>query len=300
MNTDLQALKDFLDLRALVLDTHFIDRSGKAHCPNPDHPDRKPSCHIYPRRFKCFSCGLSGDHVDWLELVHGVSTAGAIEKLKRRVAVPYYGPVAQRTVQAPASPTFRRIPDHLLADHLRRAARLERLPQAVQGRGFTLEDLRRFGFAAAGDDAVFSLPGPDGTVYALKKRFAEPRGGQRYEYVTPGHGTPAWCSPGFLEREIVLAVEGELNGMACYLAAPQLGVMGMAGAGGGLHALALRGRKVYVYADDDAPGRKARDRWAAQALQAGAAEVYVLDPWPADACDIAGREGLAALRKRLT
>jgi len=117
--------------------------------------------------------------------------------------------------------------------------------------------------------------------------------------VVPGHGTPARCSPGFLERDTVLIVEGELNAMACYLAVPHLGVMGVAGAGGALHTEVVGGRKVYIYADGDNPGQRARDKWAAQALKAVAVEVYVLEPWPADACEIAGNEGRSALRERL-
>lgn len=170
----------------------------------------------------------------------------------------------------------------------------------MEGRGLELDDLRLFGFAASGEDAAFPVPGPDGSVFALKKRFAEPRDGQRYRYVTPGHGTPAWCSPGFLEQDTVLIVEGELNAMVCFFAAPHLGVMGVAGTGGALYTEALKDRKVYVYADGDEPGHRARGKWSAQALEAGAVEVYVLDPWPGDACEIAGREGLVALRERLT
>lgn len=106
--------------------------------------------------------------------------------------------------------------------------------------------------------------------------------------------------PGFLEHDQVLVIEGELNGMAAWLAAPELGVMAVAGTNGALHLEALKGRTVYVYADADDTGQKARDRWAAQALEAGATKVYTLAPWPADACDLAGKEGRPALRERLT
>lgn len=35
-------------------------------CPNPKHEDRHPSCVVWTRikRFKCYSCGFSGDLLD--------------------------------------------------------------------------------------------------------------------------------------------------------------------------------------------------------------------------------------------
>ena len=295
MSANLKALQDSLDLRTLVAETRTIDRHSKVRCPNPAHEDRNPSCHIWSHSFKCFSCGLSGDLVDWLELEHGISTGEAIQELKRRVEGIYRSPSPQRRVSRTAIAIFKQVPANQLAAHRRRAARLDHLPRAMGGRGFALKDLQQLGFAAFGEDAVFPITGPDGTVLALKKRFAKPQDDQRYRYTTPGHGTPAWCSPCFLERGTILIVEGELNAMVCFLAAPHLAVMGVAGTGGALHSEALRSRKVYVYADGDEPGQRARNKWAAQAL-----EVYILEPWPADACEIAGRRGHAALRERLT
>jgi hypothetical protein len=150
-------------------------------------------------------------------------------------------------------------------------------------------------------DLVFPVPGPDGTVLALKRRKAFPRHkNDRYVHNLPGHGNPAWCCPGFMKLEPVLVVEGELNGAACWLARPDLAVMGAAGANSGLHLEALAGRVVYVYGDGDDEGQKARDRWAQEAARAGAAEVFVLEPWPVDACKIAGTHGREALAEALT
>ena len=102
-----------------------------------------------------------------------------------------------------------------------------------------------------------------------------------------------------LSGEAVLIVEGELNGMACWLARPELRVMGVAGSEGDLHLEALRGRTVNVYADGDEAGKRARERWASQAHRAGV-KVYVLEPWnDGDACDVMGTLGRAALRERL-
>lgn len=297
MSADIRTLKAAVPLPELVSETHDVGRNGKALC--PFHDDHTPSCHIYADGAHCYACGWRGDHLDWLEQVHGLSTSEAIAELERRAG----GYVPSATERRPAPQrrpvVLKPVAPDVLETH-RRAARLDRVPEAMKGRGFTLDDLKRLDFSAHGQDAVFSITGPDGRVLALKRRFAEPGDGPRYRYTTAGHGTPAWCSPGFSERDTALVIEGELNGMACYLAAPELGVMGVAGTGGGLHLEALRGRVVFVFGDADGPGQVARDKWAAKALKAGAERVYTLDPWPADACEIAGSEGRAALRERLT
>lgn len=297
MSVGVQASKAAVSFPELVSETRDVDRTSKVLC--PAHDDHTPSCHVYPDGFKCFSCGAHGDHIDWLELVHNLTTAEAIRELERR-AGGYVPPVAERLVKTrKREPTFMTVAETVLEAHLRRAARLDQMPAAMQGRGFSVDDLKALSFAAYADDAVFPITGPDGAVLALKRRYAEPGDGQRYRCSTTGHGCPPWCSPALSEHDEVLIVEGELNAMACALAGPELAVMGAAGTNGPLHLQALRGRTVYVYADGDEPGQKARDRWAAQALEAGAAKVFVLDPWPMDACDMAGRYGRAGLRGML-
>lgn len=297
MSTDLQTLKAAVPFPELVRETNDVDRSGKVLC--PVHSDHTPSCHIYPDGFKCFSCGAHGDAVDWLKMTHNLSTAEAIEELERRAGGYVPPAAARRSVSPPRSTTFNPVDLKVLAHHRRKAAQLCCVPSAMKGRGFTVDDLKRLDVAAYGDDAVFSVSSPDGVALALKRRFADPTDGIRYRYTTPGHGTPPWCSPGFLKPDKVLIIEGELNGMACWLAAPELALMGIAGTSGALHLEALRGRTVYVYGDGDEPGQKARDKWAHKALAAGAQKVFVLDPWPADACDLAGCHGRDALAERL-
>lgn len=311
---DIPGLKAAVDFRALVSETHEIGRDSKVCCPNgsahKSGQDIHPSCHIYSDGFHCFVCGAHGDAVDWLELEHGLTTAEAIAELRRRAGG--YVPRAVRPVKRPAKPlrscAARPVPAEAVASYMRRAARLDRLPSALEGRGFTLEDARRLHLVRDRDDLLFTVPGPDGVVLAIKRRYAQhslrtsharPRGDQRYTYELPGHGTPAWCSPKMLEHSELLIVEGELNGMACYLARPDLAVMGTAGAGGGLHLEALRGCTVYIYADGDTAGDEARREWARAAHGAGAAKVYVLEPWEADACDLAGTLGRDELRRRL-
>lgn len=300
MSTLVQAFKSAVDFRQLALETHDLDRNGKVLC--PAHDDHSPSCHIYPGGFKCFSCGARGDHVDWLKLIHNLSTVDAIKELERRAEGYVPTPAPRPAAAAPRlrSTNFKPVASNVLAQHWQLASQFSHVPPSMEGRGFAFEELEYLGFAALGDDAAFPVTGPDGVVLALKRRYAKPYQGQRYRYTTPGHGTPAWCSPGFSDYDRMLVVEGELNAMACFLAAPQLAVMGVAGTGGSLHLRAFEGRTVYVYADGDGPGQKARADWAAQALRVGALKVFVLEPWAMDACDVAGKMGREALAELLT
>ena len=43
--------------------------SVKIRCPNPEHPDRTPSCSVMPERVYCFGCGLNEDAIGLLMLL---------------------------------------------------------------------------------------------------------------------------------------------------------------------------------------------------------------------------------------
>ncbi|MFD1732563.1 hypothetical protein ACFSC4_18135 [Deinococcus malanensis] len=157
---------------------------------------------------------------------------------------------------------------------------------------------------------VFTVRGPDGRPWGLKVRNAgsadrlKDLGLDRYVYAVWGHGSPAWCSPGYGSGEAVLIVEGELNGAAAsralMLAGLQLDVQGLAGAGGAPFLDGLTGKVVYLYADPDEAGTACLERLARIARGAGAAAVRILAPLPdGDFCDIAGTEGLARLGRVL-
>lgn len=194
------------------------------------------------------------------------------------------------------------LPDGFRKRYALKVESTHRVPPALIGRGFQEDDIPTLWIAEGENgDGLFAISGPEGQLLNVKRRHAGKDANPRYSYEVAGNGSPAWCSPRILEADEVLVIEGELNGMAAWLARPELGVMGPAGANGCLHLDALRGRIVYVYADRDDPGDKARERWAQQANDAGAKRVYTLDPWPdGDACDVAGRLSREHLRERLT
>ena len=167
---------------------------------------------------------------------------------------------------------------------------------------------------------AFEIRGPDGQPWAYKvrnpgsKAELEAAGKNRYAYIGKGQGTPAWCSPDLTGAQAELWIEGELNGAAVgaaleaagYLGA--LGVQGLAGSESLPHVAQLgAGREVYIYADPDPAGEKARNTWATLAAHCGA-KVYQLPPdtfsykpdpeghtyvMDGDACDWLGAQGLA-------
>jgi DNA primase len=291
-----------IDFLALVAETHFIVHK-KVHC--PFHQDSSPSCHIYDDHFFCFACGARGDALTWVQQVQNVSKSDAIRELEQRAGVHSLAIIQQpKRVDTPSTRMkeceSQPLPENAVDLHLKRASKLERIPLAIEGRGFTLEDLHHHWIASENEDALIPIFNPDGYMVAIKKRkqTMKPRE-QRYVYITAKCGAPAWCSSNFSNYDTVLIIEGELNAAICASVHPEMAYMGVAGTENHLWLEALKGKTVYVYADVDAPGRKARERWALAAYTIGAKRVMTLEPWEMDACDIAGRLGRDALRERL-
>lgn len=55
-------------------------RWRECRCPNPQHDDRHPSCrvNVNTNRFKCFSCGVSGNNINLVRMVRQCSYREAI------------------------------------------------------------------------------------------------------------------------------------------------------------------------------------------------------------------------------
>lgn len=283
-----------------------ITRGGYIAC--PEHTERTPSCHVYDGpeggHLHCYGCGYHADAYTYLSTHGGMTARAAVElldgpsftpgSLRLRTARPLTTP--KPVAACPSAP----LPAHVVAAHDCRAAQLDHVPAALDGRGFSLADLRRLRAAGENGRAIIPIIGPAGQVLRLKVRKAPDESGARYAYAdVHGVGTPAWCSPSLRDARVVLVIEGELNGMAAWCARPDLGVVGVAGTRGTLPLLALAGRDVALYADGDQPGREALGRWA-NALHLHRCNVSALAPWAdGDACDIAGRLGRDELAERL-
>jgi hypothetical protein len=136
---------------------------------------------------------------------------------------------------------------------------------------------------------AFEVVGPDGMPWAIKARNPGDKaalqavGAQRYVYVTAGQSTPAFCGPGQRDAERShLIVEGELNAVACVAMLDAAGVgeawaiQGVASASALPHVSHIpAGARVYLYADPDAEGEKARTRWG-EVLAAQGTQVFQL------------------------
>ena len=297
-------LKARLDFRQLVEQSHAIDRGGKVLC--PFHDDTRPSCHVYPDGFKCFACGAYGDHLDWLERVHGLSTSEAIERLTVAAhGLPPFRPARPaaraRGFAIAVSSLFRPRPTPATADSLPG-------PERCQGRCGVAVSISRmpvpWAWPRSATTPCCRSRAPGATCSPSNAGSPPPRGRQRYLYTTAGHGSPAWCSPEVGRRPVVLVVEGELNGMVAYLALQEagvrVGVIAPAGASGSLPSEVLSGKEIYLYADGDAAGDLAKRRWQAVARRAGAMSITPLPAFDqGDACDLAARHGRRYLAAHL-
>lgn len=173
MNVDIQVLKAAVDFPSVVEETHQV-RGRKVLY--PFHDDHNPSCHIYPTGYKCYACGARGDVITWLERVYDLSTGAAIRELEARTGVTPGATPPKRTLTRPepfVDKPCKAIPvsEGALSAHRRRAARLDRVPEAVRGRGFDLSDLRCLEFADENGTAVFLIYSPDGVVIGIKLRL---------------------------------------------------------------------------------------------------------------------------------
>ncbi|CAM3621638.1 hypothetical protein [Deinococcus frigens] len=175
---------------------------------------------------------------------------------------------------------------------------------------------------------AFEVTGPDGKPWALKvrnpgsKEDLKASGANRYAYIGKGQGAPAHFLPGEGETLAHIITEGELNAVAVRImldaalsgaggppseAARGFAVQGVASSEAVPHVSPVKdGQAVYIYADGDAAGDKARQTWAALFYARGA-RVYQIGEnrglfsfkpdggseykMDADACDALGNVG---------
>lgn len=81
-------IKESLPLPALVADYFPLRKSGQQWliaC--LWHRDKNPSCRIYADHYYCFVCQASGDAIDFLSQVKGISKGAAIKQLAERAGI---------------------------------------------------------------------------------------------------------------------------------------------------------------------------------------------------------------------
>lgn len=69
-------------------------------CPNPQHPERRPSARVYEdsNHVHCFGCGRTWGPVDVVRLVRGISEEAAVEWLSLHFALPDLGSMAPTVI----------------------------------------------------------------------------------------------------------------------------------------------------------------------------------------------------------
>lgn len=158
---------------------------------------------------------------------------------------------------------------------------------------------------------AFGIPNPHGQLVTFKARDLKEDAEQRYMYIIPGKGSPAWCSPSLTQKEREIWIEGELNGaaLASVLHGTDIGVQGMAGANAKPYTSHFIGRQrvIFIYADPDDAGKKARDEWHKIAIEFGHTVIQLPettfrlsnDAGIPDACDVLGQLGSEELLERV-
>lgn len=314
MNDDLTEAINAVDLPALVAELHPESgaRPGTADLVKASwRGDRNPSFSLYRSRtgiwmFKDHALGQEGNAFHFLRDIIKQRPQEAAQYLMSRVGVmPTPRGQDRRTMERrekelPASSRVPLTAEELDAVEFDSNYETGKLPKALEGRGITDADCLAYGIYDDKGDAVFQILEPNGVTVGYKRRIAK-ASAQRYAYEFKGHGSPAWCNPGFGKAQRVLVVEGELNALIAHSVLSEEGVsidvMGIAGANGGPYWDGLKGKQVYVYADGDKPGQEARAAWLEVAKAAGAESAHAINPIPGkDFCDIAGesRKALVA------
>ena len=319
MSDALARAKDVVDLPALFRELGVRLRKGSTHNGQPSyqgrcpfHDDREPSLSLvrYPDGWgwKCHAgCG-SGTVVDFIMLRDGISRAEAVrrslelagldddaKRVATRTRMRIGSEKPARARQETQEETSAETPDpekleRLLGrlDEARRAlAGLEEPPEILARYGLSLDVAHRAQLGLEEDGGLL-IPLFDvwGRLQNIKRR--QPEGKRpRYHYLSRGLAAWPWHSPNLqTSSPAVFVIEGELNGVAAYQAIlhrrERVGVLGMPGAESSLQPVAdlLTGKDVYIYADDDTPGERARERWAAEAVRAGATSVRQMPTLP--------------------
>ena len=80
-------IKQNIDLVAIVEGAGCkLKKQGNRYvglCPFMDHDDRNPSFYIFPdNRFKCFGCRESGDSIDFVQKLNGLSFKDTLKHLE--------------------------------------------------------------------------------------------------------------------------------------------------------------------------------------------------------------------------
>jgi len=283
-------------------------------CPNPDHHDRTPSFTVSTDRrgrwrWRCWSqCGRSGDALDLLVWLDGLTTAEAAARI-RQYAGQIDTPPRPNPKPSPAKPTVaveadaRVVPDHV-------AARV--MASHLEGRSWPPSAAERFGLTVVADRwgrlriryPFHGWTGGRWEVVSWQDRAASPD--QRPKWLTPAGVTLppfGWNALDTEETVTGLVIcEGPADAITATLALngrTDVVAVGIAGANGwrpGWSEMLADVEAVVIAADPDEAGQKL----VASVLADLARPAVVLDLSAGDLTDTAKVSGLAAVGDLLT
>jgi hypothetical protein len=290
--------------------------------------DRRPGSVKVRRKngrwyYNDYAEGSGGDLVAWLMDWGGLSFKEALDEI---IGSGEYLSRPRTWAEArPKSPLVRGcLPEWVNSYHKSCVQRLHAggIPSglAVWQRGWTTDLATALGIGLDGEDVVYPVKAPDGTLKALKRRYAKPRvGGGRFEWIPsrPEDQNSYWGD--WNTAKEVLIVEGEGKSVTLHMALgtlesrPLVACVGVAGTGGSLGETLRTGlatgmvsapRQAYIL--PDAPrhvtrrggeivdvSMEAAQKWQAQAEAVGVPAVIL--PSLGDVCDVAHAIGLEAL-----
>lgn len=225
-------------------------------CCCPFHTEKTPSCHVHPdtQRFKCFGCGVTGDVIEYIQLMKKCTQAEAIREAKRRAGIQE----APRPAPKSDKPTV--------------YPNVEKLREAAQyfAKGASVAEWNEY-------------TNPDTRVIELITIKLEKLGEKSFRQASPVDGgwvlknlldvNPIFNRTMIREHTAVVIVEGE----KCARALRKLGICsttspGGANAGDKADWSPVAGKHVTFWRDNDASGQKYQD--------AVLAELEKLNPQP--------------------
>lgn len=260
MSIDVEALKNSVDIVSVIGSYVPLKRRAQEYlglC--PFHDDKNPSFYVVPQKrfYNCFSCGASGDVIDFIRDIEGVDFKVAAEKLGAKEKWEPKTPIKHERT----APPVERITSKPPAD----------APEPT----FTLRDL--------GDPSkTYAIRDIDGSTIAYECRY-ETEGKKEiriWSWGARGKAAPAWGighlnhpRPLYgLERlaahpqSQILITEGPKKADAAAELLPQQCCISITGGANGWHKhdwAPLRGRKVLIWPDADEAGKTMAEKLAA-------------------------------------
>ena len=289
--SDKEQLKQHLE-RYLKLHGVKFEPSGKFLC--PFHNDEDPSMSIVPgsngAAAKCFACGASGDIFTFAAHFYGLENKTDFIEIKKRVA----SELGQTLRDEPREKTKTEKTSEAPVTLSSEAAKAVYTPQAIIDLGkFVFADAMAVG-AELKIEAAWPCKNEAGDVEFIEVRFHSScfANGKKRPCAVWWNGArlKSKNNPhGLFGRELLSQYPEKpaliVEGPKCQEAAKALGdFVPVAWNGGGngqkkINFSPLRGRRVYIWPDDDEAGEKS-SRQTAKLLQGVAKEIIIVRPMP--------------------